>query len=242
MKIENALRISEEKLFDEWRLRMVSLSIEQPERFVPDGVVDPEQFTSISPKIVLLLKEVYDDPDKPDWSPWKLWEVLSKGEQNEGSHTWDVASRWISAIYFGDHPWNPSHNNKPFWYNDSSDKEFRARMLRKIAIVNVKKVGGVAKSDPPEIRKHAKDYCDLIFRQISLYTPRLIISGLWDMKPLLSIFKDQLQQWKNTSHYQYCNVKGLDAVLVDANHPGARFKRQSLHDHLVETIREIGDI
>ena len=62
MSYSKSIRKAENDLFRVWRDRIIGL--EENNRFVPDGVVDPEEYDNTSPKIVLLLKEVHEDPEE----------------------------------------------------------------------------------------------------------------------------------------------------------------------------------
>ncbi len=231
-----SIRKSEEKIFKVWRTRI--LNEEDSNRFVPDGVVDPIQFFATSPRIVLLLKEVYDDPSEPNWESWKLYDYLFVGQQNPRTFMWDVAARWISAIFYGNKEWSHQHPNKPFMKLEKTNHGFRGEMLRKIAVVNVKKNGGGRETKFTELRKHSISYGSLAYDQIAAYRPNLIISGVNNRPMLKRIFGDTMEPWESTSTFTFCKITALNSILIDANHPSARGNREARHKHLVAAVKE----
>ena len=152
---------------------------------------------------------------------------------------WDVTARWVSAVLYGDKKWYPAHPNKPFMSTPMSNQEFRAEMLRKIAVVNVKKVGGRRESDSIDIRMHSLNYGDLICRQIKLYNPDIIISGLNNQPNIKRIFKDLLDPWEKTSTFYFSRIPDWDATVIDSNHPGARGYFELRHTWLVQAFQEV---
>ena len=243
MESANQIRKLEDELFIKWQQRMKSNSEEHWDRFVPDGVVDPKNYSDIHPKIVLLLKEVHDDPNIENLKPWKLYDYLFDGHQDAGAFMWDVVARWVSAIIFGNETWDDYNRNKPFLKELSSDQEFRATMLRNIAVVNVKKTGGGSKSDKTLIKKHCKNYGDFIHDQIQMYKPNIIISGLGDQRCPQLIFCNHVLKWIESSVYPYSVLsvfKDENVVLIDGHHPGAfPVARRNLHENLISTVIEI---
>ena len=209
-----SIRGAEEKLFAE--LKAVNPDI------VEDGIVDETEYLSAKIKIVYLMKEVNGG------SAWDLREFLQK--ETICSMPWNTVARWTEGILCpeGEKTW------KDHW--TQRNEERRRVMLKKIGVVNLKKISGSGSSDMEVLRKAAGENRVLLQRQLELYKPQIIICC-----GTAQIFADIFlpgKEWKCTSRGIWYFVWGSTAI-IEFYHPGAYVRQCLLHYGLVDAVREI---
>ena len=170
-----------------------------------DGVADPENYAGI----MFLLKEAYGKEQKRD--EYDL--VKDLAEKGPWGHWGHVAKWTYGLLHTNEHTIAP--------YRDISWEEKNA-MLRKIAVVNVKKVDGKKSSDHDELMTYARDNAEILRREIAHTQPRIIVCGkTFDfLKEIYGLAgKYSCDNW-----YYWLELDGVGAVLVlDYYHFAAQY-------------------
>lgn len=141
--------------------------------FIPDGIVDETTWKMVKPgkRILYILKEAYeDDHNKKQWSlnkelrdygPWNsIWNRVCEWTRGIHETTEEKIARYTPASKMG--------NNGTMSANE---------WLRKIAVMNIKKSGGLNKSDYGEISAYADADAQEIIREIELINPDIVVCG-----------------------------------------------------------------
>ena len=196
-----------EKLFDEWKTK------HDFNAFIKDGIVDYKRCEGTRVLFVLRDMNCQHERDlredlRTDGSGWK---------------TWANVGRWASALLDGleDYPRDMSRFN-------------RVDQLERIAAINLKKEGGVARAKGNQLLDAVETQGDLIFREICICDPEIIIacglesSKLKDTASLLKqyVFKDT-SEWvpfksKDLDRnwwYYYADINGKQVPVVYFCHP-----------------------
>jgi hypothetical protein len=113
--------------------------------FVIDGVVDEEAFLQERYRFVFILKEANQMGQTP------LTDFLRNGATGNGGHTWNPVCRWLMG------------ESRVF-----SAKE-RATILRKIAVVNLKKEDGGSVTNMSTLEQVVERDRDYIMTQLGFY-------------------------------------------------------------------------
>jgi hypothetical protein len=144
-----------------------------------DGVADIEKYLSCSKKIMWILKEPYegcDNNEKPIGG-WSIVEDCFSGNGEDGkSPKYDAwANRsWQPIIYsmygyFNGLTWNTMSRIR--------DDKSMADILQQIAYINISKMPNKTSSKPNQIREFYKQWKPILFEQIDLYNPDVVIFG-----------------------------------------------------------------
>lgn len=140
--------MSFEKLFEDWQNEHKFTA------FIKDGIVNPETYEK--PHILFILRDMNCNEDKD------LRKCLSY--DGSGWKTWNNIGRWTKALLDGDeeYPYDMSGNN-------------RIEQLKRIAVMNLKKEGGTARTNGNELLEVVKTQKDFIMQEITLCQPDIII-------------------------------------------------------------------
>ena len=152
-KIMTDFEKREDALFEEW------IKERNYSSFMKDGVIDEKTYFNEDTKILFVLKEANCPKGKDDLKPYL------KNPELKGNwwRTWNNIARWTIALL----------ENSP--YPQYISREFRASVLKRVAFLNLKKVGGKAKAVPSEIEEAAQKDSGFIKKQIEMYDPDIII-------------------------------------------------------------------
>lgn len=146
------IKEAEQHLFDEWKRER------HYPYFIEDGVFDETVWQTQPYKVLFVLKEANWENGNADMCAFLLSEVSPTYWT-----TWNNIARWSKAILEGgDYPRYVSKSDKTYW-------------LRRIAAMNLKKVGGDAVAENETIYSYGQQDRVYLKRQIELYTPDLII-------------------------------------------------------------------
>lgn len=129
----------ERQLFEDWRLKGDT-------DFIEDGVVDERCFLQQKCRFVFILKEANQ------MGQTSLTSFLKNGAPKNGGHTWNPVCRWLVG-----------ENSRIF------SPEERSRILRKIAIVNVKKEDGGSVTNMTKLKRVVERDREYIKAQLNLY-------------------------------------------------------------------------
>jgi len=81
-----------ENLLEEWSKR----DLHARQCFIKDGIIDPVRWQSASPKVLILLKEAYDDPGETEG--WDLRQLIREGDGPNDNTFWSAAY-WCYAAH-----------------------------------------------------------------------------------------------------------------------------------------------
>ena len=229
VKVGAMLKEKEKVLFARWK----------EERgykyFISDGILDEDEWNRQTYKILFVLKEANWENGNAD-----LCEFLLSESSPSYWKTWNNVARWAKALLEqGDYPRSVSKADKSYW-------------LRKVATMNLKKVGGDAVAENETIREYAEKDRRYLKEQIELYNPDIIICcGRGNGKNadiLHDIVSDssQVSEWKEPitdKKYNYfvAKIDGKQVPIVSFYHPQMRGGHDKFKRHYEEMI-EIGQI
>lgn len=188
--------------------------------FIPDGVVDAENYAGI----LFLLKEAYSREQQ--YGEWDL----AAGLAADGPWgMWHHVAKWTSGLLNSDETCI-----SPF---GDMDKEERNAMLRKIAVVNLKKVDGASTSSDDDLMQYTKDNAATLRREVAHVQPRIIVCGgtFKFLKELFGIeIKSHCDNW-----YYWLNLGDMENVLVlDYFHPAVRYPELLTYYGLVNIYQQ----
>lgn len=172
---------------------------------ISDGVVDSEHYAGI----LFLLKEAYSrDQEFGEWD-------LAKGLADKGPWgMWHHVAKWTYGLLNTDETCIA-----PF---RDFNWDMRNAMLRRIAVVNVKKVNGVSTSESDDLEQYVQNNTDLLRREITHVKPKIIIcGGTYDF--LKEIFGLKINQTCDNLYYWIDLGMGEKVLVVDYYHPAARY-------------------
>lgn len=192
-------RDMEDNLFSEWKIKRPDL--------IPDGIIDEPSYNTCPVKVLYILKEVNGGKD------WDLRDFIYSGGR---ARTWNNIARWQYAI---------ENYTKEVSFSEvqSISVDFRRKMLKKIAVINLKKESGGSFSNLKQIWAYSCEDKEFIKKQIKLCNPDIIIccgTG-WIVKEL-----------KLTDLIENNNL-----VLIDFNHPQAMLKAENQFLKLIEILQ-----
>ena len=208
----------EEQLFRRWRRR-------RP-RFVPDGIVDEQAYKSRIPRILFIMKEV--NGTRPGFD---LREFLRKPVRPQ---TWDNVTRWITGI-------NSLKRDIPWRELAEISEAHRAKMLRSVAVMNVKKTPGGHTSREIELLTYAREDADLLREQFNLYKPDLVICCGAIVAKIAGVILSigEPSEWPTTTRgVSYRPIQNRGHILQYA-HPEARVDDSLIYYGLIDAIREL---
>lgn len=198
----------EDDLFKEW------IAKQNYSSFMKDGVIDENTYFNEKTKVLFVLKEANCPEGKDDLKPYL------KNPELKGNwwKTWNNVARWTIALL----------ENSP--YPRSVSKEYRASILKRIAFLNIKKVGGDNQADSKELNAAAENDFEFIDRQIKMYSPDIIICCGQNGKSNAEILREQVlktsvSDWmklKNSIYYYNYKLNEKQIPVVSFWHPQMR--------------------
>lgn len=202
---------------------------------ISDGVVNIGEYFKITPKILWILKEPYEEGDGTG-EGFSLTEFIN-------------SDTFYSKIGRSKNTWNPiiyiTHSilHNCLSYDDMDyikDAPEMVSVLKKIAVINIQKLA--AFSTTPNNSKIAKTYDEtkyLLLSQIDVYSPDIIICG-----GTLFLLKKDLGLEDSYKHYKEFDYWIKDSKLyIDAWHPGFRPSEKTLTkpeyiDDIINIVKE----
>lgn len=223
------LKEKEMKLFSKWRIER------KYKYFISDGIMDEVEWNKQAYKILFVLKEANWENGDED-----LCKFLLSEKSSSYWKTWNNVARWTKAlIEQGEYPRYVSKSDKSYW-------------LRKIAVMNLKKVGGSSIADDALIREYAENDKVYLKEQIELYNPDIIICCGRGTGKNADILHDivfdlsQVSEWKEPitkQQYNYfvATISGKQVPVVSFYHPQMRGGHDKFMSRYNEMI-EIGEL
>ena len=179
--------------------------------FVSDGVVNPKIWFGNTIRPLYILKEAYggnEDWDLVDW-------LREKNEDKYMAKTWRTICSWTDYIF-----------NKKCGVFNKWNSENVQELLQKIAVINIKKYGGQSLSCNTDLKNHAVNHSDLIFKQIELTDPTIIVCGYtgWLLDVAGQNKKDNIMtvRQNGSGRVYFMTINGRNIPLVDFWHPACR--------------------
>lgn len=203
------------RLFTDWKKKYP-----RPEQFHADGIINEYFFEKAPIKILFLNKE----PNNPNGNAWDYREWYNT---EKARHQFSYRlTEWAFGIV----------NNFPPIEEVWKDEERAHDMLRSVAIMNVKKSGGIGRSVKLDLTQHAREHYTYIKNQIDIIQPDLIILGL-SWKNLRNIVFPGVH-WQH-SGYNLAVGEYNGAKVIDFYHPSSRNAPQAVYCLLEKVIAAI---
>lgn len=200
--------------------------------FMGDGIINLEQYYKVSPKVLWILKEPYDE----DGEGWSISEVfnLSGAELVSPKHNLHKSKTWLPVIYSS----YAIHNGTiPCDWISYPDKEPEVvDALKNIAIMNILKIPGGTTTPPAKLKAGYNDHREILVRQIKTYNPDIIIGGntLWHFNKDLS-----LDQAEFNFDYEHEFWLKDGKVYIHCAHPSTTNRNDERIATYVDGITEI---
>ena len=205
------------EIFDEWK--------EKRNNIIPDGIVNIGKYSESKIKVLYILKEVNGGKN------WNLRDFLNI---NGGRfQTWNNIARWQYGI--------ENFEEQNLWDKvEHIEEEFRKKQLRKIAVVNLKKVPGTETSEMSEIRKYAWNDRELLKRQISLYEPNIIVCcGTGEIvKEYKLVDNEFFKNWTKSNSNLNFHLTKNERLIISHCHPQKRLGNKEKFSPLIKTVEE----
>ena len=191
-----------EKLFDEWRKRHISEDYSNDKisknNFIPDGIIDEASYIQSPKKILFIAKE-----------------AACLKEENTIEKNFEIAQNdgfWCRRVVLGEEGGTSFSSGLALLANAILNENFETpekdiSALRYVAFMNINKRGGFTECKTKLLRGYAKNYKDLIDREIKIISPDIIVCCGIGVRRCLS---------------------GVDACkslpVLEVYHPSARYK------------------
>lgn len=186
------------QLFGKWEKAIP----EYQGKFVKDGIVDEQQFSSTATKILFIAKEPNNpNQDAGDFREW--W-------RQELAYTFSYRIAEWSYGLLNDFP----------QYDDIWEKKGSAhKAIQRIAFMNIKKSGGLGNSEYNRMMEHLEKNFDFLHQQINIISPDIIITGTSWKELRNGLFPNV--NWVN-SGYGIAIGRHKNAKVIDFYHPSSR--------------------
>lgn len=185
-------------LFDRWENAVP----EYQGKFVKDGIVDEQQFTSAPTKILFIAKEPNNPKqDAGDFREW--W-------RQELAYTFSYRiAEWSYGLL----------NDFPQYDNIWKEKGYAQKAIQRIAFMNIKKSGGLGSSEYNRMMEHVKKNFDFLHQQLDIISPDIIITGTSWKELRNGLFPNV--NWIN-SGYGIEIGRHKNSKIIDYYHPSSR--------------------
>lgn len=202
-----------------------------------DGIINEESYLNSQFKILWILKEPYDDVDEngsPSGGDWNLVKAID--ENLEG---FSKIKTWQQIIYCS---YGILNNFVKYSQMDYYNEGVMKDILKKIAAINIQKLPAHTTSNDFEISSAYYSHKELLFKQIEIINPDIIIGG-----NTLKYFKNDLQfdklQTSNTNEKYVEHYFDEKRIYIDAYHPStfgaqAGWSKELYIDSIIETVEK----
>lgn len=206
---------------------------------IVDGVCDLQSYLNSKVKVMWVLKEPYDTFDDelgikcPNGGGWSLLEDVFQSKERASKNK---TLQYVIYPMYG--LFNDLNYREMDYIRDCPDM---AIALQQIAFINISKMPGLTVSKDKQIRSCYEIWKPILFKQIELYKPNVIIFG-----NTYKFFKKDLEaqgayQIDNVTikETNFINVFQLgETYLLDAYHPNVRKKKCYYVDSIIDTINK----
>jgi hypothetical protein len=183
-----------------------------------DGIINPKKYAKSKTRILWVLKE---PNSKKSWTYQdylSITDIETKKDTKENILVYPIFRKIIYASY-------GLINNKKYADLPVAEEKEVYAIGEKIAYINIKKTGGVAKSDDKEIQESYNEHEELLLKQIKEYNPHILILGntlkYFNLEQLKKIGwdlsdKHVLDKETNNTHFYPISE---DKLCINAYHP-----------------------
>lgn len=224
---QNALQEKMDKIAEQNGLSSKTLSP------IYDGVADVNAYLQSSPKIMWLLKEPYDyfneETQEPEGGGWVLMEDMHREKEKTLNQTLPKTVQRVIYATAGI-AMNKDYDNLAYYYQPEMYK-----YLFQIAYINLSKMPAGTRSE--DMSEKYKIWRELLFEQINLYNPDVIIFG--------NTFSYMKNDFGVTDKDHFCQIidwidvyKKDHRLLIDAYHPGIICSTKRYVNTLIEAINK----
>lgn len=202
-----------ENLVEEHKALMVEWKKKYPvdAKFIEDGIVNPDIWHQQENRILFFLKEAYGA------SEFSLTKALN--ENTPFYTTWKPTAVLINTLLETTPSYIPTFQDLEKYKEDKD-------VLKKIAVVNIKKVYGTSSSKEDNLEIYLKQDFNELQKQIKFINPTIIVCGgtkkLLDKHNFWAGFEEVI----GTDQMVYTNQK---TVLIDFWHPSYRVSHLMMH-------------
>ena len=197
---------------------------------VTDGVCDEVAYLASNPKVMWILKEPYDDFDedgRPCGGGWSVPKDYFIRDDVWAQKSWQNIVYSMQGILEGKF-WNEIPYTK-------DNKDFAQKIMQQIAYIDVSKMPNGKTSDDSFIASAYQDWKPILFKQIELYNPDVIIFGrtfhcfkadlVGESAEPLKTYDDSVRVYKAGGR-----------LLVDTGHPAR--KGETYVNAIIKAVRE----
>lgn len=221
----------EGEVLEEWKKRCHN----NDQTFVEDGIVDNDFYSETNPGTVFVLKEANGEKtDEADSSPAGDWSLKCYLREGARWRTWNNVTRWAIGLR--------QLEREIAWSDlETVDNDLRAKTLRLICAMNLKKWPGGKRTIIRELRNAVERDSDLIHKQFFLYGALFAVccgtdvaQGLASALPL-----EQVSKWhKTTAGIPFTEYR-TGRYVVAFSHPQASMDKHERYNTLVNACREV---
>ena len=204
---------------------------------ITDGIVDIELYTKACPKILWILKEPYDTEEDgvPAGGGWSLTQDVI-GRWDFHLRIKRTQSTWHPIIYIC---YGLLNGFLPFEAMDKiTDNPEMVKILRNIAVINVKKLPGLTRThDFGAISEAYSKHKGILLRQLSVYNPDVIIGA-----STLPLFYDDLGIDRKGIQTLGCvnSIVKNKKIYIDAYHPAQlKVQRNQYVNDIITVVKSV---
>lgn len=210
------------KKFDEQTAEIARFYDKSP---IFDGIIDENEYSKSKIKILWILKEANSTGED---DVWDLREAIGNLKTEFGiKKGWEKTFRKIIYVVNGISK-GLEWDNIPY----ASDEPDIIDELKKIAFINIKKVGGVSVANDNEIQEFYDKSKELLLNQIETYNPDVIIFG-----NTFKYFENDLNL-NQLNKFGTCEATAKNnRIYISAYHPGARISEKNYFDDILKAFR-----
>ena len=193
-----------------------------------DGIVNPDLYLAAPARILWILKEPWDEPDRSGGG-WSLTEHCL----NPRPHEMAKGPTFQPIIYVSHGIFKrlPTWDSMPY----ISDQPDMAIVLRSIAFINVKKLPGLSRANNDEVLAAYLASRDLILQQIRAYEPDYILGCRPHMAVIMQDLGAKPDQIIARNSVRYAKLG--NRLLLDIYHPAqTTISRERYVNDILEAV------
>ncbi|WP_027075706.1 hypothetical protein [Maribacter antarcticus] len=187
-----------------------------------DGIVSEKDYEKAEPKILWILKDANSTGEEESYD---LRDAINNLKTEYGIRKgWEKT--FSNIIYVTNGILNQTEwENMPY----PKDEPSIINVLKQIAYINIKKVGGGSKSVESELNEHFLKSKELLINQIVEFNPDVVIFG-----NTYRFFKNDLGL-NQMNIFGTCHaIAKADRIYIDAYHPNARIAGKEYFEDILK--------
>ncbi len=235
-ELEQAQTVIEESIYDYAEKAGLSNDKIQP---ITDGIYSAKLYLESPIKVMWVLKEPYDDNDEngdPKGGGWSIPKDCFGSEDALKNKTWQQIIYTMYGLF-----------NKLSWKQMEyiRDNKAMGEVLKQIAYINISKMPAQTNSSEAPICSYYKKWKQILWKQIDLYKPDVIVFGY-----TFEYFRNDFFNSENAiplKKYEIEDIDYLDVykkdklLLLDTYHPNAHqrgFRQENYVTSIISAINE----